>query len=315
MRSVILAVALVLTACTMPAAPNAPACEISAQDREWINGALDAWRFSANEITGVRNMRPFEAVLFDDDCVLTSPNAFSAATVAEVTWTATPHIGEITLPGGQPMPAGVTSFASADGDQAFFVMSTPSVWRAAGVSNDALGLETMMIGVLLHEGSHVAQLDAYGARITAIETASHLPGDDINDDMVQNRFGENAAFAASVDRETELLFQVAHTRDDARSAAPRTRSTRSDADAPSALVHRCRFLPCRGRGYMADARRLWSMGRLPMDRASLWRRRRVGRGHGELRAPWPLVVTERGDRAGVRGRSARRLRLEAPRIR
>ena len=244
MRSVILAVALVLTACTMPAAPNAPACEISAQDREWINGALDAWRFSANEITGVRNMRSFDAVFFDEDCVLTSPNAFSAATVAEVTWTATPHAGEIMLPGGQPMPAGVTSFASADGDQAFFVMSTPSVWRAADVTNDALGLETMMIGVLLHEGSHVAQLDAYGARITAIETASHLPGDDINDDMVQNRFVENAAFAASVDRETELLFQVAHTRDDAEARrlareAPdlmRTRQARWYTGADSYLV-------------------------------------------------------------------------------
>lgn len=215
MRSVILAAALVLAACTTPATPSAPACEISAQDREWINGALDAWRFTANEISGVRNVRPFDAVFFDDVCVLTSANAFSAATVAEVTWTATPHTGEIPLPDGQAMPAGVTSFASADGEHAFFVMSTTSVWRAAGVTNDALGLETMMTGVLLHEGSHVAQFGAYGARIAAIEAASHLPGDDINDDMVQNRFGANAEFAASVERETELLFQITNTRDNA----------------------------------------------------------------------------------------------------
>jgi hypothetical protein len=196
--------------------PSAPACEISTEDRDWIDGALTAWRFTANEITGVRGTRPFEAVFFDDDCMLTSPNAFSAATVAEVSWTATPHSGEITLPGGQAMPAGVTSFASAEGDRAFFVMSTPSVWRAAGVSNDALGLETMMIGVLLHEGSHVAQFGSYGARIAAIVAASNLPSDDINDDMVQNRFGENAEFAASVERETELLFRVANSRDDAQ---------------------------------------------------------------------------------------------------
>ncbi|MBL8546527.1 MAG: hypothetical protein JNL81_08680 [Hyphomonadaceae bacterium] len=215
MRPAILAAALVLIACATPAAPSAPACNISAQDREWINGALSAWRFTANEITGVTGMRAFGAIFFDDDCVLASPNAFSAANVADVTWTATPHAGEVTLPGGAAMPAGVTSFAGADADRAFFVMSTPSVWRAAGVTNDALGLETMMIGVLLHEGSHVAQLDAYGARISAIETASHLPGDDINDDMIQNRFGGNAEFAASVERETELLFQITATRDDA----------------------------------------------------------------------------------------------------
>ncbi len=214
MRSVILAAALVLSACTTPSVSSAPACEISVQDRDWINGALDAWRFTANEITGVAVVRPFEAVFFDDDCVLASANAFSAETVAEVTWSATPHTGEITLPDGQAMPAGVTSFASAEGDRAFFVMSAPSVWRAAGVTNDALGLETMMIGVLLHEGSHVAQLDAYGAHIAAIVSASRLPDDDINDNMVQNRFGENAEFAVSVARETELLFQIVNTRDE-----------------------------------------------------------------------------------------------------
>lgn len=213
MRSVLLAAALVLAACTTPAAPNAPTCEMSAQDRDWIDGALGAWRFTANEITGVRTVRAFEAIFFDDDCVLSSPNAFSAASVADVTWTATPHAGEITLLGAQVMPAGVTSFASADGEQAFFVMSTPSVWRAAGVTNDALGLEIMMVGVLLHEGSHVAKLDAFSARIAAIEAASHLPGGEVNDDMIQTRFGENAEFAASVARETELLFQITATRD------------------------------------------------------------------------------------------------------
>lgn len=215
MRLVFLVAAFFVGACATPAEPRAPACEISAQDRDWIDGALNAWRFTANEITGVGGVRPFEAVFFDDDCVLTSSNAFSATHVADVIWTATPHAGEITLPDGQAMPAGVTSFASADGERAFFVMSTPSVWRAAGVTNDALGLETMMTGVLLHEGSHVAQFGAYGARITGIETDSALPSDDISDDMVQNRFGENAAFAASVERETELFFQIITTRDNA----------------------------------------------------------------------------------------------------
>jgi hypothetical protein len=107
----------------------------------------------------------------------------------------------------------VTSFASAEGERAFFVMSTPSVWRAAGVSNDALGLETMMTGVLLHEGSHVAQFGSYGSRISAIVAVGQLPDGDINDDMIQQRFGENAEFAASVERETELLFQITNTRD------------------------------------------------------------------------------------------------------
>lgn len=219
MRALLIAMALGLAGCattaTSPPAAAAPACIVSAEDRAWIDASLAAWRFSASEITGVATTNAFDAVFFDDDCALASANAFTAANAADIVWTATPHAGEVTLPDGQAMPAGVTSFASAEGDHLFFVMSTPSVWRAAGVSNDALGLETMMTGVMLHETAHVVQFHSYGPQIAAIVAASNLPGDDINDDMVQHHFGDNAEFAASIERETELLFQITNTRDNA----------------------------------------------------------------------------------------------------
>lgn len=212
MRSLI--AALALAACATAPAPepaHAPTCEFSGEDRAWLDASLAAWRFTAAEITGVANVRRFDAVFFDDDCVLTSENAFTATNPADVTWIPTRHTGEIRLPDGQTMPADVTSFAGAHDGRAFFVMSTPSVWRAAGVSNEALSLDTMMTAVLLHEGSHVAQFDAYGARIEAIIEASSLPNDQISDDMVQELFSDNAEFAASVERETELLMQITQT--------------------------------------------------------------------------------------------------------
>jgi hypothetical protein len=58
------------------------------------------------------------------------------------------------------------------------------------------------------KASHVAQLALRRAHYRD-RNRRHLPGDDINDDMIQHRFGENAAFAASVERETDCLFQVA----------------------------------------------------------------------------------------------------------
>lgn len=215
MRVLIVGAVLALAACATAPPPAATACTVSTEDRAWIDASLEAWRFTAREITGDAAAREFDAVFFDGDCVLTSANAFSAPSAADVTWVAAPHTGEITLPDGQAMPAGVTSFASAEGDRAFFVMSTPSVWRAAGVSNDGLGLEAMMTAVLLHEGSHVAQFGAYGSRIASIVAASPLPDDEISDDMVQNLFADNAEFAASVERETELLLQITQTRDNA----------------------------------------------------------------------------------------------------
>lgn len=233
MRSWVIAVALTLAACASGGSQiAAPACSVSAEDREWIDGALNAWRFSEREITGVGMIRPFEAVFFDDDCTLTSRNAFTAENVADVIWRATPHTGEVALPDGQSMPAGVASFASADGPLAYFVMSTPSVWRAAGVTNEGIGLEAMMTGVLLHEGSHVAQSTTYGARISAIASANNL-SDDFDDDSIQRRFGDNAEFDASVERETELFFQAAAAPDQA-SAYRLAREAREMMRAPQA---------------------------------------------------------------------------------
>ena len=215
MRSFLVAV-LALTACaTVERAPPpvAATCELSAEDHAWIDAALGAWRFSANEITGVSVAPGSAAVFFDDDCVLVSENAFNAPSLDRIAWIATPHAGGVRLPDGEVIPAGVVSFARAEGGGAFFVMSTPSVWRAAGVTNDALGLETMMTAVLLHEGSHIAQFGAHGARISEIVAANGL-SEDFNDDSIQERFSGNAAFAASVERETALLFQIVDNPDE-----------------------------------------------------------------------------------------------------
>lgn len=205
-------IALVLAGCASPPAPiAAAACAVSDADRAWIDRALEAWRFSAREITGIGQVENFQALFFDDDCTLMSPNALNAD--ARVTWTAAPHAGTITLPNGEEMPAGVTSFANAGDGSAFLVMSTPSVWRAGGVDNPGIGLETMMVAVLLHEGAHVAQSASYGGRMTALAEANNLP-DAFNDDSIQQRFGEDGEFSASVARETDLFFEAAAAADE-----------------------------------------------------------------------------------------------------
>ncbi|MEZ5957506.1 MAG: hypothetical protein R3C27_09885 [Hyphomonadaceae bacterium] len=249
MRALIVTTVLALTACaTAPSPAAAPACVVSQEDRAWIDASIGAWFFSAREITGVAT-QPIEAVFFDERCVLTGANAFTAERAEGVVWSAHAHNGQITLPDGQTMPAGVTSFASAEGGRAFFVMSTPSVWRAAGVSNDGLGLEAMMTAVLLHEATHVAQAQTFGARIGTIVEANNLP-DDFNDDSIQQRFGANAEFAASVERETELLFQAV--------AAPDQATARRLAREARDLMRARRARWFTGAdAYLADAEDVW----------------------------------------------------------
>ncbi len=65
-----------------------------------------------------------------------------------------------------------------------------------------------MVAVLLHEASHVRQTGAYGRRLGALIEKYSLP-DSFNDDAVQLRFKEDPAFAASVEKETELFLAAA----------------------------------------------------------------------------------------------------------
>ena len=199
-------------------APPAPAkggsdqsCTLAPSDRAWIDKALAAWRYSSRHYTGIKLRRPFEGIFYDAHCTLSATNALSLGKRTP-DWMATPHDSEVVMPDGSKAPVQPTSFASANGSAFYFVMSVPSVWRAGGVENKGIGLETMMVAVLLHEGSHVAQFATYGDQIGRISDRYHLP-QDFNDDSMQVRFAETPEFAASITRETGLLFAAAEAKD------------------------------------------------------------------------------------------------------
>lgn len=212
----------VLLGCTsassIPAqSPQDAACSLSEADRAWIERSVTAWRQVRQEVADINGIRNFQAVFFSADCVLTSADALTRSS-GPVSWRVHSHDGAIPLPDGDRMPAVVTSFTSVNKHSAFFVMSTPSVWRAGGVDGGALGLETLMVAVMLHEGSHVAQSPTYGLRVEELVRHHSLP-ESFDDDSLQIRFEVEAAFVASVERETELFFQAALAADDATARA------------------------------------------------------------------------------------------------
>jgi hypothetical protein len=207
-----LAFAAVFAASACASSPAPRACTLPESDRVWIDRAIEAWRFASREITGIGSVSGFQAIFFSADCVLTSSNALSGSTAEGVTWTARAHTGKIALPDGSDMPAGVTSFAAGKKGRTYFVMSTPSVWEAAGVGQRP-ALDTSMVGVLLHEASHVAQVGPYGPRLGALIERYHLP-ETFNDDSLQERFEANAEIAASVKDETRIFLEAAAASDD-----------------------------------------------------------------------------------------------------
>jgi hypothetical protein len=232
--------------------PAIPACSLSDGDRAWIQEALNAWRLTSQEITRAQVASNVTAVFFDGSWVLTSPNALTSTASSPVIWRAEQHGDTVTLPNGSVLPVGVVSFArfgSKDNEASFFVMSTPSIWRAGGVDNVGIGLEMMMTAVLQHEASHVLQAATYGARVTALAEANQLP-ESFNDDSMQEDFGDNADFSASVARETELFFAAAAADDD-QTAWRLAREARAMMKARAARWF------VEDKAYYSDAEDLW----------------------------------------------------------
>jgi hypothetical protein len=255
---------MLLPACAaVPAAPpqleSAAAseeCALSAADQSWVDSSMDAWTHTAHRITGVGNVEKIRAIFFDARCMVTSDTAMNGGPKS---WRATRHDGQVQVPNGPVIPAGVISFAMGGDDGEQFIMSTPSVWRAADKPVNGLGsLETLMTAVVIHEGTHVAQIPTYGARMEALAKANNLP-EEFNDDSIQQRFEGNSEFSASMKRETELLFAAADAKDDsdARRLAREARALRT------ARHHRW----FTGAGsYLAEAEDIW----LTMEGSAQW---------------------------------------------
>ena len=185
-------------------------CHLSTGDQAWLDRSMDAWNYASTHLSGIGHVRKIEAIIFDKDCVVTSTTAMNGGPNL---WTARLHGGQIQLPDGNKVPVTVTSFAGSDDKSgtSFFVMSTPSIWHAAGKDGKGTTLENLMTAVMLHEGTHVAQMPTYGQEIGKIAERNHLP-DSFGDDSIQAEFGKNSEFTASVERESLLLFNASQAR-------------------------------------------------------------------------------------------------------
>jgi len=190
------------------AAQASPGCALSPSDQAWVDQSMSAWNYAARAISGIGRVKSITAYLFDDRCVITSASAMNGGPNR---WTAGLHHGTVALPGGESIKPQVISFANSSDGHPFFVMSTPGIWRAAGKTGKGTTLEKLMTAVMLHEGTHVAQVPTYGAAIGRIAERYHLP-DDFSDDSIQKQFGKDAEFAASVERESALLMQASEAR-------------------------------------------------------------------------------------------------------
>ena len=201
-------IATVLLALAAAAAQPASECDVSPADRAWLDRSMKAWDYASRRISGIGRVRKIQAIIFDDRCVVTSDTAMNGGPDH---WTGHLHRGTVKLPGAQELKPQVISFAQSEASTSHFVMSTPSIWRAANKSGKGTTLENLMTAVIMHEATHVAQMPSYGKRIGAIAERYHLP-EEWSDDSIQEQFGKDTGFASSIDRESKLFLAASQAK-------------------------------------------------------------------------------------------------------
>lgn len=173
-------------------------------DRAWLEAALANWQRAARQDLRLPDAPLPDVHAIDAVCAYTLPAGDFAAMRGER------HGGRVPLPNGEPVRLGPISFAF---DRDRFVMSLPSVWRAAGVTSE-LGLEKLMDGVLLHEIMHTRQSQLAAELLDPI-AAAHGLEETLSDDLLQKVFENDPAYLATYREEVSTLFAAAAAEDDA----------------------------------------------------------------------------------------------------
>jgi hypothetical protein len=254
-----LTLALASLAATASVAASPPSrsdvsCKVSASDRAWLDSSVAAWRFTSGRLIHATLPRSIHAIFFDSTCTLSSTTAMTGRGGR---WSNHRHDAEVTLPNGRSVPVAPTSFTSSNGKGTYFVMALPSVWSGK-VDPGRMPLGPFVIAVMMHEASHVAQQATYGARMDRLSKRWNLPAS-FGDDSIQDRFKGNREFAASVDRETRLLFDAA--------ASPRRAQARRLASEARHLIRarQQKWYPPK-EAYLAPAEDIW----LTMEGSGQW---------------------------------------------
>lgn len=171
-------------------------CELPAADRAFVDSAVRSWE-QVREHDLKLEAAPLPLLIFyDTRCRW----AFDGDVVEGAL-----HDGKVAIPAGGEMPPVIAAFASAYGEnRPFLAMALPEVWRSEARHRDNPDLDRLLRAVFVHEMTHTRQTQAFGSRLGLLETRHAIA--ELDDDIIQDRFGDDAAFAGAIHRERELLY-------------------------------------------------------------------------------------------------------------
>lgn len=234
--SVVLTAGLVvLSGCAgrpQPARTVTLQCPLTDSDARWIQNVLDSWARASRDFLEIDPHPLPKTVLFNSTCVwylaLAAGEPPGSARVdtplrlagrpVPVQWLT--HDGTIVLPDGGTIQAGIIAVAMPHrgGDDAYLVLALPEVWRRHPHASQDPHLGIRIPSAALHEMVHTRQLPDLRRLVKALGDRFDLPAR-FDDDVVEQRFENSAAYRTMFVAERDLLFDAIVETDMGRSTA------------------------------------------------------------------------------------------------
>jgi len=171
---------------------------MSDADRAFLDASLKSWEAVRADALQIAPAPLPTFIFFDEKCVWRDGKG-------------TAHAGTIALPDGNEVPAAILTFAGSHEEKPFLVMALPAMWRTEKRHRDNPRLDLLIRIVFVHEMTHTRQAGSLGARVGELEAQHKL--EDLNDDIVQQRFAERDGFKAAFVKERDLLYAIANESD------------------------------------------------------------------------------------------------------
>lgn len=191
------------------APPEPPRCRFAGEPRRWTAEALASWDRLDNERLRIAQPVTPAITLFDQSCAFTltpDPRGDFRVGARRYRTTGAAHSGEVSLPDGGAVPARKLAFASPMSDgRMFFIMALPAVWRAD--DSEPRDWSRLSMVVFMHEFAHTQQAASLGVQIDDL-LARGLPADS-DDDVIQDRFGEQPNYSGAYEGERDLFYRAA----------------------------------------------------------------------------------------------------------
>jgi hypothetical protein len=203
-------------------------CELTEENQGFVQEALQGWEQASRDFLELDRAPLPWIVLFDTSCVfhLAPDEDFNSGAdldPSSITFAGKPvpvraeaHNGRVPLPSGDTVPVHGMAFASLYSDETapFFVLALLDVWRSNPGAAARSDLRDIILGVVSHEIVHTRQLVAIGRRVAELRRRYDLP-EDVDDDIVERRFGDVPGYREAYEAESDL-FYAAVTEEDAK---------------------------------------------------------------------------------------------------